>query len=200
MSNDLVALPKEPWSRQPAENDIEYAVFSAFRDTPPLERPSSQAILAAKFGIGTDEIKLMAAKHGWASRTIKYDVWLEASTRAGALAQRRELGAKMVTFGKALLGRAERAFQDLEKTNPTYHDAVEMAKLAIELQKSGFTAQGIKDGQGEVSEGDMLSGPADMIEQAMEIQAIIIRKTRGFVIPKNDEAIDGEFTETEADN
>ena len=202
MSN-LQTFAREPWDRLSAEDDFSWESFRLFRDTPPLERVTLLPIISEKFGKSQYEIKDIAKKHNWLSRVGRFDIWKDASQRLGALARRREIGKEMVKFGQVMMTRANEAMKKLEDKGelPSYRESVEMARLGIELQRSGFLALGISERthtEGEVIPG--ISDPSELVEQAIQIQAIITKRT---VNVKNediegDNVIDGDYEESEA--
>ena len=181
----------EPWARQEDEEDWEYAAFSKFRDTEPLERPTMLASLCEEFHRSPLEIKRVASIHRWHIRISRYDTWLDSSRRRGVISKKREIGRDMVILSHGLMKIAEDGIRKLMDagTDPSYREAIEMARLSIELQRAGFTMQGVGDNE-NIHEEIASESPVELIEAAMQVQMIIRRR-----IENPAEIIDGTVEE-----
>ena len=167
----------EPWARQKDEEDWEYESFCRFRDSEPLERPGLLVLLSEDFHRSPFEIKRAASVHRWMTRVGRYDSYLDASRRRGAISKKREIGRDMVTLSHSLMKMAEDAIRKLMDagTDPSYRESIKMARLSIELQRAGFTMQGIGDNE-NIHEEIASESPVELIEAAMQVQMIIRRR------------------------
>ena len=191
-------FPLEPWAKTLSETDREYQMFRRYIDTPSYQRVSLLPILAHDFQIDEFEVKQIAQKHKWPSRAVKFDVWMDATWKQGQLERRRELGMEMVHLSKEMMKKAERAMKILEDKGeqPTYREAVEMARLGIELQKAGFTTLGLnREVEYEAIGGDK---PQDLIAAAIQVGVIIKRQVQSQEIREED-VVDGTVIESDAD-
>jgi hypothetical protein len=176
----------EPWAQQPKEDDQDYGLFVKFRDTSPMERPTLLAELCRLAGLQDWEIKDIATRRDWIVRCIKYDLWLDAARRQAAIRAKYEQGSNMVRLSKSVIDKAERAFQWLEdnKVQPSYREAVEMVRLAIELNRAGLNLQGV--GPKEREESQSSDSPAELIEAAVQVGIRIKRKVKNVTIDEDD--------------
>lgn len=179
MPTTVEVFAPEPWARTPNESELEYELFKFFRDALPMERPTLLPIICTKFGVQDWQIKDITRKFHWLIRCAKYDVWVDASRRQGAIRGRFEAGANMVKLSKDIIEKAKNGLQWLEDNDkhPSYREAVEMVRLAIELNRAGLTLQGVATGreEGESTETDT---PNELIEAAVQVNMYIRKKVK----------------------
>lgn len=200
VADQFQVFADEPWAQNIGEDDNNYAMFKEFRDCLPYERPMLLHILATKYGKTPQEVKEAAFAHRWNYRASRYDLWQEATFRKGVLNKKRVLGARLTTLSEKILEKSEQAFEKLEQDDiqPTYREAVEMARLGIELQRAGF---GLGDVLAKNPDSDDEGGAAQYIEAAVQISAIIRTKLRNIEVNPDDlvdgTVIDGDAREIE---
>lgn len=194
-ADQFQVFAEEPWAQKLGEDSEHYEMFKEFRDSRPHERPMLLHILAAKYGKTTKDVKEIAFHGQWNFRASRYDLWQEASFRKGVLDKKRRLGMRLTELSDKILQKSEEAFQKLEQDDimPSYREAVEMARLGIELQRAGF---GLSDVIAKNPDQDEEGGPGQFIEAAVQISAIVRRKLMQVEVDPND-VIDGDAIEVE---
>ena len=185
----------EPWAQNKGEADESYAMFKEFRDSQPYERPTLLHILAAKYGKTPQGVKEIAFLNQWNYRASRFDLWQEGSFRKGVLSKKRTLGVRLTSLSEKILEKSEQAFEKLEADDiqPTYREAVEMARLGIELQRAGF---GLSDVIAKNADDNEEGGAAQYIEAAVQISAIIRTKLKNIEV-NPDDIVDGDAIEVE---
>lgn len=189
---ELFSTP--PWAKTQSETDIEYEAFKIFRDMLPMERPEALPKLCAKFGLEDWQIKDLARKHDWLLRCAKYDVWLDAARRQAAIKARAEAGTNMVRLSQQVIKWAETAMEVLTSDPnkiPSYREAVEMVRLAIELNKAGLGLQGLATAKDTDRDAIDTESPNELIEAAVQINYRIRKRVKDIPIDEAD-VIDGE--------
>lgn len=196
MSTAVQIFVAEPWAKRGDESDLEFELFKSFRDTQPMQRPALLAELCRIAGLEDWQIKDIANKKRWLIRCAKYDTYLDASRRQGAILARFELGAKMVKLSQAMMEKTEQAIEWLENndSHPSYREAVEMARLSIELQRAGFGLQGVATVRDE-SQFQGSDSPGELIEAAVQVNMVLRRKAESAGIDPNNIVIDNDQTD-----
>ena len=195
-TQEFQVFADEPWGLKLGEEAEHYEMFKEFRDTLPHQRPQLLHILAAKYGKTPRDVKEIALHGQWNYRASRYDLWQEASFRKGVLDKKRTLGVRLTQLSETLLEKSEKAFQMLEadQVMPSYREAVEMARLGIELQRAGF---GLSDVITKTDNENDRDGPAQFIEAAVQISAIVRRKLTQVEVDPNDVIVDGDANEVD---
>jgi len=188
-AQEFQVFADEPWALKLGEEAEHYEMFKEFRDSRPHERPMLLHILAAKYGKTPRDVKEIALHGQWNYRASRYDLWQEASFRKGVQDKKRILGMRLTQLSETILEKSEKAFKALEDDEvlPSYREAVEMARLGIELQRAGF---GLSDVIAKTDNENDRDGPAQYIEAAIQISAIVRRKLTQVEVDPND-VIDG---------
>lgn len=195
MSTEIEIFAPVPWERRKSENENEYALFCHFRDTHPLERHAILPDMCVKFAIEAHELKEIAARNLWINRVAKFDAWNDASYRQGIHRKKRELGASLIALSGDLIKKSENAIQYLvdQEIRPSYREAVEMARLAIELQRAGFGLSGVGS---EVDTGQRTESPSEFIQAAVQVNVMIKQEAEKANV-KPEDVIDADFVSEE---
>lgn len=194
MSKKVSVLRQDPWLKQYGETVDEYKLFEIYREAPPPERPDVIMSMAANFNMSEESLDEIADRNDWSSRCTRYDAYKASSRQQIALMSRDEAGSKMVGLSRDVIEQAKRALQWLEKENkhPSYREAVEMIRVAIELNKNGLALQGVSPGSDLLSQSGSNS-PADLIEAAVQVNMIIRRRSETVEVREDDRIIDAEI-------
>lgn len=199
MSRKVSIFRQDPWLKQPTETVNEFKLFEIYLGTPAHSRSECLPALAANFNLTQDAIEEMADRHNWSSRVIRYDTYQTSIRKQVAMMSRDEAGAKMVGLSKQVIDLAKKSLEWLDENNkhPSYREAVEMIRVAIELNKNGLALQGVSPGTDLLSQSDGNS-PTDLIEAAVQVNMIIRRRAETVEVTQDDRIIDNPEPEPEA--
>lgn len=197
MSTEVEIFAPPVWTRRKTETEAEWAAFQMFRDSHPLDRVSLLPQITTKLGLEEHEVKDMVVRHLWISRVAKYDTWNDANFRQGIHKQRREMGASLVKLSADLIKKSESAIQHLvdTKVHPSYREAVDMARLAIELQRAGFGLAGVAEDADTSSRNE---SPSEFVQAAIQVN-VLVKNQADQANVKPEDILEGEFEEKNGD-
>ena len=124
----------DPWSRQPGEPDLAWALFSRFVVS---EAPTIAAFAREEGSSGAPALAALAARWRWRARRAALEAHLHSARISGAVREAREQGAAHARATSAALAWATESILARQAAGEVLEPRVAIAamKAAIELER-----------------------------------------------------------------